>query len=106
MRAASFAAALATLALAGCGSSNAPRHHVHLTTFERRGKAIFIPKCGICHQLADAGTNGQAGPALSSPWAAFRVRETIADGPGEMPENLVSGQEADAVAAYVAAATK
>ena len=107
MRAASFATAVAILALAGCGgSSTAPQYHLHLTAFERHGKTLFISKCGGCHELTDAGTTGNAGPAITSPWAAFRVRETIADGPGMMPDNLVAGQNADAVAAYVAAATR
>jgi mono/diheme cytochrome c family protein len=77
-----------------------------LTALERRGKALFISKCGGCHELADAGTSGAAGPALASPWSASRVRETIADGPGMMPEGVVTGEQADAVAAYVAAATR
>jgi mono/diheme cytochrome c family protein len=33
------------------------------------------------------------------------VREVIADGPGQMPAGLLSGNAAAAVAAYVAAAT-
>lgn len=105
MRGASLAAAVAVLALTGCGGSNAPQHHVHLTAFEQRGKALFIPTCGICHQLADAGTGGAAGTALTTPWLASRVRETIADGPGGMPAGLLTGREAAEVAAYVAAAT-
>jgi mono/diheme cytochrome c family protein len=107
VRAASVAATVAILALSGCGGGAIPpRHHVHLTAFERRGKALFISNCGVCHELADAGTTGQAGPALDSPWLASRVRETIADGPGMMPAGLVTGRAAEAVAAYVAAATK
>ena len=109
MRAASFAAAVAAaaLALAGCGGgSSRPHHHIHLMAFERHGKAIFITKCGICHQLADAGTSGSAGPALTTPWNALLVREVIADGPGGMPAGILSGVDAAAVAAYVAAATK
>jgi mono/diheme cytochrome c family protein len=108
VRAASLALAAAAtiLGFAGCGGSSAPQHHVHLTAFERRGKALFIPTCGVCHQLADAGTSGSAGPALTSPWQATRVLETIADGPGMMPDGLLSGQKAAAVAAYVAAATR
>ena len=107
MRAASTAAAVAILALTGCGSSaSAPRHHIHLTPFERRGKALFISTCGACHTLADAGTGGMVGPVLATPWLTSRVRETIADGPGGMPAELLGGSEADAVAAYVAAATR
>ena len=106
MRALSLAAAAAILVLAGCGESTPPQRHIHLTAFERRGKALFIPTCGICHQLADAGTGGTAGPALDSPRHAAQVRETIANGRGMMPAGLLSGKMAAAVAAYVAAATK
>jgi mono/diheme cytochrome c family protein len=105
VRAASLAATAAILALTGCGSSSAPRHQIHLTPLERRGKTVFITTCGICHQLADAGTDGVVGPALDRPWLASRVRQTIAEGPGVMPAGLVTGREAAAVAAYVAAAT-
>jgi mono/diheme cytochrome c family protein len=106
VRAASLAAAV-TLVLAGCGGgSSTPHHHVHLTAFERRGKALFIPTCGPCHELADAGTSGSAGPALTSPVPAARVRAAISTGGGVMSANLLTGQKAAAVAAYVAAATK
>jgi mono/diheme cytochrome c family protein len=108
VRLASLAAAAAILALAGCGgaSSPAPPSHLHLTAFERRGRTLFISTCGMCHTLADARTGGTVGPALDSPWLASRVRETIADGPGAMPEQLLTGEQAAEVAAYVAAATK
>lgn len=106
MRAASvFAVALALLA-AGCGGgTSAPPQHVHLTAQERRGKALFVESCGSCHTLSAAGTSGIAGPSLDQPWEASRVREVIADGPGQMPAGLVQGHAADEVAAYVAAAT-
>jgi mono/diheme cytochrome c family protein len=107
VRLASVAAALAILALTGCGGgSSAPPHHINLTAFEQEGKTLFISKCGACHTLADAGTAGSAGTVLDSPWQTSRVLETIADGPGSMTENLVTGRSAAAVAAYVAAATK
>jgi len=107
VRAASLAAAVAVLALTGCGGgSTAPPHHVHLTPFERRGKALFILRCGTCHTLVDAGTGGIVGPELNSPWLASRVQETIADGTGGMPADILTGESAAEVAAYVAAATK
>ena len=107
MRAASLAALAAVLVLAGCGGGSAPpKPHIHLTAFERQGKALFIPTCGVCHTLADAGTTGIAGPAFDTPWEASLVRESIADGPGGMPLRLLTGRAAAAVAAYVAAATK
>jgi mono/diheme cytochrome c family protein len=114
VRAVSLAAAVTILALAltGCGGgSKAPQHSttthqpIHLTALEERGKAIFISKCGICHQLADAGTTGTAGPALIPSWTARRVRLAIEQGPDEMQPNLVTGRDAAAVAAYVEAAT-
>ena len=108
MRAASVAAAGAILVLAGCGggSTPPPRHHINLTAFERRGKALFISTCGVCHTLADAGTDGTAGPALDDHLDASRVRKTIADGSGAMQAGLLSGTAAAEVAAYVAAATR
>lgn len=106
MRESSVAAAVAVLALAGCGGGSSTTKRIPLTALEQRGKALFISKCGLCHTLADAGTGGIAGPKLDSPWHASRVRETIAAGPGGMPADQVTGQDAAAVAAYVAAATK
>ena len=107
MRAAASAALLGgALVLAGCGGGgNAPRSHLHLTAFERHGRTLFLGTCGACHTLADAGTKSVVGPALDQPWDASRVREVIADGPGQMPAELYSGRDAAAVAAYVAAAT-
>ena len=111
MRAVSLAAAVTILALTGCGGSKSPhhptttQHQIHLTAFEKRGKAIFISTCGVCHTLADAGTTGTAGPALMPSWAASRVRLAIELGPGAMPANLVTGRKAAAVARYVEAAT-
>ena len=94
------------LLLAGCGSAaGTPTRHVHLTAFEKHGRTLFIKDCAACHTLADAGSSGIVGPALDQPWEASRVRETIADGPGQMPAALLSGSAATAVAAYVAAAT-
>ena len=111
MRAASLAAVIAILALSGCGGSKSPhhatttQHQIHLTAFEKHGKAIFISTCGACHTLADAGTTGTAGPLLRPSWAASRVRLAIESGPGAMPPNLVTGRNARAVARYVEAAT-
>ena len=76
---------VAILALAGCGGgSSTPQHHIHLTPFERRGKALFIShvrRAATSSQTPARG--GMAGPALDSPWQASRVRETIADGPAD-----------------------
>ena len=69
------------------------------------GKQIFTQSCGTCHTLGDAGTSGTIGPNLDElkPDKA-RVENAIKNGgagTGAMPANIVSGQEATAVAEYV-----
>jgi cytochrome c6 len=69
------------------------------------GKQIFTQSCGTCHTLSDAGTSGTVGPNLDElqPDAA-RVTSAIENGgagTGAMPANIVTGQEAEAVAEYV-----
>ena len=80
------------------------------------GKALFTEKCGSCHILGRAGTQGRTGPSLD---AAFRT--ALADGENRqtvqgivhdqilyprkssaMPAGLVKGEDAEDVAAYVA----
>ncbi len=96
-----------TLPLAACG-----RDEPDLS----KGKAEFVEKCGSCHALARAGTAGTQGPSLDK---AFQT--ALADGidrdPGQgivhdqilnprknsiMPADLVTGEDAHDVAAYVA----
>jgi mono/diheme cytochrome c family protein len=86
------------------------------------GKRLFSEQCGSCHTLADAGTQGTIGPNLDNSFATVRndhgfaestlrdvVRGQIAypveappTGEPGMPADLVTGDDADAVAAYVA----
>jgi mono/diheme cytochrome c family protein len=84
--------------LAGCGGSTGPT-----PLAGGRGKTLFVQQCGSCHKLSDAGTPGIVGGDLDQlhPSGA-ELLHAIAEGPGAMPENLVSGQDARAVAAYVA----
>jgi mono/diheme cytochrome c family protein len=106
-------AALAALAVAasGCGTSTAD---------EQRGRILFVQKCGVCHEMAQAGTTAQIGPNLDDAFAAARAAgeggETIegiveaqvefprpsTDNPNNsMPADVVNGQDLDDVAAYV-----
>jgi mono/diheme cytochrome c family protein len=107
---AALVAAVVVLSLAACG-----RDETDLSN----GKAQFVQKCGSCHTLSRAGTQGQTGPSLD---AAFRAalqagesRDTV-EGVvhrqianvrrnSVMPPNLVTGSDAKDVAAYVAFAT-
>ena len=59
--AAAFSAAAVAVGAAACGSEG------HLEAGEgspSQGKALFAEKCGSCHVLADAGTQGTIGPNL------------------------------------------
>jgi mono/diheme cytochrome c family protein len=111
--------ALAALALlvAGCGGEES-------TGLEgaslSNGKKLFVQgadgqaSCGSCHTLADAATAGTVGPNLDQAFGysceqGFAedtvysvVRGQIELAQGAMPANLVTGQDADDVAAYVA----
>jgi mono/diheme cytochrome c family protein len=109
------AGAAAIAALSGCSAKDASTQ-ANLV----RGKQLFVGKCGACHTLAHAGTKGTQGPNLDHAFAnpvkegfgssAIRglVREQIAhpyqpDGRiVQMPANLVTGQDRQDVAAYVA----
>jgi cytochrome c551/c552 len=102
----SLLAAAIALPLAACG-----RDEPDLS----KGKALFTERCGSCHILGRAGTQGRTGPDLD---AAFRTalsdgmnRETV-EGivhrqilhprmSSVMPEGLVKGDDARDVAAYV-----
>lgn len=109
---------LAALTAAGCGAGPRTSGGPELA----RGKELFGQKCGSCHVLRDAGTRGTIGPDLDAAFGAVReqgfaestirrvVRGQIANpleetGTGQpgMPANLVTGADADAVAAYVTA---
>jgi mono/diheme cytochrome c family protein len=79
------------------------------------GKELFVTNCGACHTLAKAGTDGVVGPnldeLLAPPTAAApdpstikpRVLSAIENGvAGRMPKGVLSGQQADTVANFVA----
>ncbi len=105
------AASAALLAVSGCGASEEP----DLVN----GKELFVGKgtCGSCHTLARAGTKGNRGPSLDESFGpalddglgkstvAGVVEQQISEvrRNSTMPEDLVTGQDARDVAAYVAA---
>jgi hypothetical protein len=66
---------------------------------------LFAKTCGSCHTLADAKTSGTFGPNLDDLKPdEGTVRTQIENGGGGMPPKLLEGDDADSVAAYVAAA--
>src|SRR4051794_41827483 len=95
----------------GCGTTSAD---------PERGRTLFIQKCGVCHELAQAGTSAQVGPSLDEAFASARSigndsdtiegvvkaqveypRENNGDPRVSMPADIVTGQDLDDVAAYV-----
>jgi mono/diheme cytochrome c family protein len=87
-----------------------PEHNVaKLTASEKRGREVFGEHCRNCHTLAASNAVAQVGPNLDQlrPPASL-VRDAVdkgrARGNGQMAADLVEGQEAKDVAAYVAKA--
>jgi mono/diheme cytochrome c family protein len=86
-----------------------------LSAAEVHGRELFVQHCGSCHTFDAAGTVGQIGPNLDD--IAINeadVLRAIRTGGGEhshgaggrtgnMPQNLVTGKDAQDVAAFVAA---
>ena len=81
-----------------------------LTKEERRGRQVFGQHCILCHTLKASGANAKVGPNLDTlrpPKALVldAVENGRARGQGAMAADLVEGDDAEAVSAYVAKAT-
>jgi mono/diheme cytochrome c family protein len=108
---------VAAVALAGCDTSE--------DADLDRGRALFQANCGTCHTLAQAATSADVGPDLDAAFAQARtdgmdndtiegVVQSQIDNPRStdpgvedydrvyMPADIVTGQDAEDVAAYVA----
>jgi mono/diheme cytochrome c family protein len=123
-------AALVVAVAAGCGSGSAsetvnqathasgapqsPATDQPLSAAEVHGRDLFVQHCGSCHTFDAAGTIGQIGPDLGdialTHAAILHAIRTGGGGhshgaggrTGNMPANLVTGQDARDVAAFVA----
>jgi mono/diheme cytochrome c family protein len=108
---------VAMLVVAGCDATE--------DADVERGRSLFLAKCGTCHTLAQAGTGADVGPDLDAAFAQARsdgmdndtiegVVQTQIESPrfiednaanyGQvyMPAEIVTGQDAEDVATYVA----
>jgi cytochrome c len=104
--------AAGTLAASGCGGEGAETGREGADT--TNGKQLFVEKCGSCHALQDAATVSQVGPSLDAAYSRarqegfdestiFRVTlDQIDLAAPPMPADLVEGQDAVDVAAYIA----
>ena len=111
---ATIAAAAVVVGLTGCDLGPAPNLD--------RGQQLFTQKCGTCHTLTGAGTNGTVGPNLDYAFKQARAEGEDPDTfegvikaqveyprPADpqqtdvyMPPKLVEGDDLNDVAAYVA----
>lgn len=77
-----------------------------LSPIEERGRELFVSTCGSCHTFEAAGTQGTIGPSLDEvPLNKADVLKAIeigGRGSGNMPPNLLTGEDAEAVATFVA----
>jgi cytochrome c oxidase subunit 2 len=112
-------AILAVTVLTGCGASTSADIE---GGFEDRGRQLFNAKCGTCHIMAQAASQGVQGPNLDTAFAAARAagmdddtikgvveyqikhpRPSIPGYPGvNMPADIVTGNDLEDVARYVA----
>ena len=126
MRCSALAAAgvAVAFALTGCGTGGLPSANAD----KENGRKLFSEKCAGCHSLSAAGTSSEIGPNLDDSFAQARadgyeesaIRAIVHDQilfPGQyptaeknpelltanMPAKLVTGEDAEDVAAYVAA---
>jgi mono/diheme cytochrome c family protein len=120
----------AALLAAGCGTGGVASAGERPDT--QSGQQLFTANCGSCHTLSAAGTSGTIGPNLDNSFAAsvaegypqssienvvldqirlgsgsIATYTTVRNGKGltpqtTMPANIVKGQDAINVAAYVA----
>jgi len=102
--------AAAALLASGCGTGGKAVAHADTAN----GQKLFTSSCGGCHTLAAAGTSGTIGPNLDDAFAPSRAQGfkqstiqnvvllQIRDASKPMPDNLVTGENAQDVAAYVA----
>jgi mono/diheme cytochrome c family protein len=111
---ATVGAAVAVIGLTGCDLG--PKANLD------KGQQLFTQKCGSCHALTGAGTNGDVGPNLDYAFkearengfdsdtikgvVSYQIENPRPASPEQpevyMPQNLVTGDDAEDVAAYVA----
>ena len=100
----------AMLLTAGCGTGG----KADPTADTQHGETLFKASCAGCHTLAAANATGTVGPNLDAAFGPSRAQGfkqstiqnvvllQIRDASKPMPDNLVTGQNAQDVAAYVA----
>jgi mono/diheme cytochrome c family protein len=104
---------VAALIAGGCGSQGVS---VSKSSPERKGAVLFVERCGACHTLSPAGTQGSAtnvgdrenvdGPNFDTrvekvPDVIYAIENGGFSG-AIMPENIATGSEKVAIAQFLA----
>lgn len=81
---------------------------IQLSNAQLKGRELFAKNCATCHTLHAANAVGKVGPdldALRPPQALIldAIAKGRARGNGQMPSQLLDGQDAKDVASFVAA---
>jgi mono/diheme cytochrome c family protein len=89
-------------------AKNAPGG-VDLSASQEAGRSVFARYCATCHTLKASNAVGKVGPNLDvlhppKGLVLDAIAKGRARGQGQMPAGLVDGEDAQDVAAYVAAA--
>ncbi len=113
------AAGIAVVVFSGCGASTSADIS---GGFEDRGRQLFSAKCGTCHVMAQAASQGVQGPNLDTAFASaraigmdddtvkgiveYQIKHPRPSEPGypgvNMPADIVTGNDLEDVARYVA----
>jgi mono/diheme cytochrome c family protein len=81
-----------------------------LTPLQEKGRELFGDRCAACHSLKAAGATAKIGPDLDEPprpkaLVLDAIDKGRAAGNGNMPAEIYSGEDAEAVAEFVAVAS-
>ena len=81
-----------------------------LTPLQERGRELFGQRCRNCHTLKAANATAKVGPTLDAPprnkaLVLDAIENGRANGNGNMPRAVFEGEEAEAVAEFVAVAS-
>ncbi|GAK07237.1 cytochrome c [Geomicrobium sp. JCM 19038] len=98
--------------LTGCGEDREPVSDEEGGTTDQEAEVgrtydsaeaahLYEQNCLSCHGQMEDNESGATGPPLVG-YSAEEVLDAIVQGPGSMPAGLLEGEEAEAVANYIA----
>jgi mono/diheme cytochrome c family protein len=81
-----------------------------LTSLQEKGRELFGDRCAACHTLTAANATAKIGPNLDEParpkaLVLDAIEKGRASGNGNMPAQTYTGEDAEAVAEFVAVAS-